>query len=354
MRKGTYEYKHWLIRRDKKNLIRRTKRKRASKGQQWTRESHEHVTKEKHNYNAETKRYEFPAPLIFSISENPVDTIEYFNRLLSFVSDKRNRNKRVHIDISRVNKLTSDALMYLLAIVNDLKNEEKINIHFSGNEPVDANIRTIFAESGFYDFVRYQGSKLLTRNKNNIQIVSGEKCDTEVAKKISDFVCEKGGLSIRQCKFLYNIVIELMSNTNKHAYEGNEFLLPHWYCFAKYDKDEEAITFTFMDTGSGIPTTVCKRLSEKASVFNIRTDNEFVISALNGEARTATKLSYRGKGLPTIREFCSTGKIKDLYIITNKAVVTVNGLGIKGYDLSNPIRGTVFKWKIDINELKGV
>ena len=351
MRKGTYKYKIWLIRRNEKNLRTRNRLKKHSR--QWVRDNHNRKLKETNTYNEVERRFEFKAPNVFSIIENPEETINYFNRILKFVSENKNRKRHIHIDIAHVTKLTSDALMYLIAIVNDIKPEYHDRNFFEGNEPLDPRIRKKFIESGFYDFVDYRGSSPITRNKDNIQIVSGEKCDTSLAKKVSDFVCEKSGLDKVKCKFLYNIMIELMSNTHKHAYEGDDYLLlPRWYCYAKYSTDKESITFTFMDTGSGIPATVAKKFGE--SFLKNQEENEFVISALRGEARTSTKLPYRGKGLPTIREFCVSGKIKGLHIMANKASVVVDRDIINGTDLTGAIKGTLFMWNLDVNELKGV
>lgn len=143
-----------------------------------------------------------------------------------------------------------------------------------------------------------------------------------------------------------------MSNTHKHAYSEGGVLVPQWYCFAEY-RAEGKISFTFMDTGCGIPTTVQKNFAERIDVLKIKSENKYVISALNGDFRTATKQGYRGKGLPKIREYCSMGVIKKLHIITNKANVYVHQSRYNGNDLQVPMQGTLYCWDIDVLTLKG-
>ena len=140
---------------------------------------------------------------------------------------------------------------------------------------------------------------------------------------MSEYVCRIANVDKIACRFLYVMMIELMSNTKKHAYDVYETILdPHWYCFAEFDKDD-TIAFTFMDTGEGIPSTVQKNFPEKIDLLGIKSDDKYVISALDGDFRTATKESFRGKGLPKLRSFCSEGKIHNMRIVTNKANVTV-------------------------------
>lgn len=347
------EYRIWIRRRDEKNLIRRTKKKAAIRARRTREIAYNTKLKTVAAYNRETRNYEFPAPLSFSFISNPVETSTFFNDVIAFITNRNNYGKRLYIDISRIKELSIDALMYLLAIVNNLSENFKNRFSFSGNAPADANIRKLFSESGFYSFVNYQGTEPLTKNSDTVQIVSGNNSDTELAKRMSDFVSEKAGIPKKACHFLYIMMIELMSNTHKHAYNDNEVLYPRWYCFGEYKKNENTISFTFMDTGEGIPATVRKNFAEKLDFLKIKGENRYVISALNGDFRTATNQCYRGKGLPKIREFCSDEKIQNMRIITNKADVTVNQNGYESSVLSVPLQGTLYYWQINIADIRG-
>lgn len=295
----------------------------------------------------------FSAPLVFSFVHNASETASFFKELLSFITNKKNFGKSIYVDISRITTLTIDALMYLLAVVNNLNNRFCGKYSFSGNSPVEANVRKLFNESGFFKYVKRKGNVPIKQNKDSVQIVTGTDSDTDVARGMSEFIGRIGHIDRQKCQFLYIMMIELMSNTHKHAYDEDENILePHWYCFAEYD-NIDTVSFTFMDTGEGIPSTVQKKFSEKIDILKIKGEDKYVISALDGEFRTSTKQSYRGKGLPKIRSFCAEGKIHNLKIITNRANVSVNEHTYSSNMIYPALQGTLYYWEINLSDLKG-
>jgi len=266
---------------------------------------------------------------------------------------KKNFGRSIYIDISQITVLTIDALMYLLAMINNLKRNFQNNYSFSGNVPHDPDIKALLVKSGFFQYVKYTGKGELERDTDKVQIVSGENVATAMAKKISDFVCAKAGIQKRECAFLYNMMIELMSNAHNHAYnQQNAIIDPRWYCFADYNAETNVAEFTFMDTGEGIPTTVKKKFTERLDFLKLKGDNTYVVSALKGEFRTETQKPHRGKGLPKIREFCEKNKIQNMRIITNQADVTVHDKVLEAKDLSVSLMGTLFYWQIDLSKIK--
>lgn len=345
---NTYEHRQWLKRRNAKELVRRTERKTAIRAARTKEIKYNTTIKTDPNYNDVEKRIEFKAPCNFSFIVSPNETIEFFNKILSFITNKFNYGKRLYIDISCINNLTIDALMYLLAIVNNMKSKIRNNFSISGNAPQDPAIRKLFTESGFYSFVEYMGTEPITKNANTIQIASGHESDNALAKHICDFVIDKSGLDRKACRFIYVMMIELMANVYKHAYNGHDLLYPRWYCFANYLKETNSIAFTFMDTGEGIPSTVRKNFAEKIDILNLKKEYKYVVSALNGDFRTATMEQHRGKGLPKIREFCVSNKIQNMRIITNKADVSILSEKYVAKDLTKPLKGTLFYWEINL------
>lgn len=342
------EYRNWIKYRNEKELIRRTKKRKAIRSKRTQEIKYNTSLKQAPNFNTETKHVEFKAPLNFSFIDNPESTINFFNEVIAFITSKRNFGKRLYIDISKIENLTIDALMYLLAIVNNLNNNFQGRFLFSGNAPANPKIRKLFNESGFYSFVKRIGKEPITKNSDTLQIVSGRNSDDGVAKRMSDFFVEKTGMNKINCRFLYAMMVELMSNTFKHAYNDDKLLYPRWYCFAEYKKEENLIAFTFMDTGEGIPSTVRKNFAERLDILKIKSESNYVISALNGEFRTSTGKTYRGKGLPRIREYCSCGKIKDMRIITNRANISVFEQSYSAIELHSPLRGTLYYWTIEL------
>lgn len=289
-------------------------------------------------------------PEKFSIINNPDETIKSFNNLFSFISRKRHSIMKVFIDLSIIEFLTIDAIMFLLAIINNLKQQYKINLNFEGNSPKELESKKIFDESGFYNYVRYLGKDELDKNDDNIQIVSGVKCDNELAKRISDFVKKKINIEIKNLHFLYVMLIELMNNTNKHAYLERESLLnSKWFCYVRYI-DNKTIAFSFLDTGAGIPTTIKRNFIEKIVSLGLSQDNILLKSALKGEFRSQTLQGYRGKGIPKIREYAANGLIVNLQIITNRANVKVMNDSYIDMLLNEKFMGTLYYWEIKLKK----
>lgn len=296
----------------------------------------------------------YRAPTDFSFIYNPQGTISFFSRILSDVTQEKNFGKKIYFDISQIETLTTDALMYLIAIVTNLKRHVMNQYQIYGNRPRASSPRSLFETSGFYRYVEHPQEKDIIPVCENVQILSGEDADPKSAKKLVDFVLEKGQLEKKQCKFLYNMMMELMSNTKNHAYNNRKRVLyPHWYCFADYQRENEMVSFTFMDTGDGIPATVKKRIYEQAGdLFKLNKDSYYVISALKGEQRTETGKGYHGKGLPQVWEACHNGKICGMRIVANRADIEIFGEDLRKQDLEEPLKGTLFYWQIDMVKLK--
>ena len=353
MKSKSSEYKTWIVRRNRKNLVLRTNKKIYIKNKRTREHEYNRSLKIINDYNPTNNSFVFSAPLIFSFVRNASETSEFFNKLLRFITDKRNFGKSVYIDTSKIIDITIDALMYLLAIINNLNTIYFGKYSFEGNSPNDANVRKRFNDSGFFKYVKRQGVAQLQQNKDNIQIIAGTESNPLVAKNMSEYVCKVANIDKKDCRFLYVMMIELMSNTKKHAYDINETIWdPHWYCFAEYD-NKDTIAFTFMDTGEGIPATVQKNFPEKMDLLKLKGDDKYVISALDGDFRTATKESFRGKGLPKLRSFCSDGKIRNMQIVTNRANVSVDKDSFSSTYISPALKGTLYYWEIKLCDLKG-
>lgn len=348
MKLNSQEYRQWKVRQNKKNLRRRTRKKEIIR----FRRSKQIMARVRAKAHTET----FHAPEIFSFIQNPEGTTTFFEQLTSFIMEKRHFGQDLFIDISKIQFLSIDALMYLIAIVNNLNSKFKAKYTFRGNFPQDEKSKQLIRKAGFHHFVSYVGETPIERDADNVQIVSGDLVIPGIAKRICDFVMEKGKVTKRSCSFLYNMIIELMSNAHNHAYlstgENGEFLYRRWYCFADYDTVQNSILFTFMDTGEGIPSTVKKHGLEYIDFLGLKGDGAYVLSAMQGKLRRSqTKLPYRGKGLPRIYGTCLQNKIQNMRIISNHADVTINTKVQRSNELSHSLRGTLFYWSLDLSNL---
>lgn len=342
IKKNDPKYKKWLKRRNEKLFLKEVERRRHKShntnlnSEIKTEGSTRKVIKHTNSVN----KYNAIAPEYFSIIENTNETVSYFNRIISLLRAKKYK-VGVYFDIENVNHLTIDSVMYLLAIIKNIKTNKLSKYSFSGNFPKDKNINLLLNESGFLNYVTTKNKINLTKKGNNIEIKNGKQIDQNVAKETCDFVNKILKTDTKYTKFLYNMLIELMTNTFQHAYTSDCFLINHWYLFA--ENGNNSIKFIFLDTGLGIPNTIRKKFYE--NILPLK-DNQFIYSALIGEFRTNTQQGYRGKGLPKIYQYYNEHTIKNLAIISGKGCCILQN---SNYDMDNILNGTLFYWEISKN-----
>ena len=149
-------------------------------------------------------------------------------------------------------------------------------------------------------------------SSSRVQIVSGKNVETETAKAICDFAIDKLGVTRTKMRVLYATLIELMSNTAKHAYQDNNTrMIAQWYLHALYDDDK--ISVSFMDTGEGIPNTLKKKIIER--VFQLP-DSQLIELSLTERGRSETGLPNRGRGLPNLFQHVKKNEINDFYVLS--------------------------------------
>lgn len=179
----SYKYRLWIVKRNRKNLALRARQKKFIKKRRTREHEYNRSLKIVNDYNPRNNSFDFSAPLVFSFVRNASETSDFFNKLLRFIVDKRNFGRSIYIDISKISDLTIDALMYLLAIINNLNNMYIGKYSFEGNSPVNSDVRKLFYESGFFRYVKRRGAAPLQQNKDNIQIITGTESNPLVAKK---------------------------------------------------------------------------------------------------------------------------------------------------------------------------
>ena len=131
--------------------------------------------------------------------------------------------------------------------------------------------------------------------------------------------------------------MELMINVKEHASRNQK--LQEWWLVAYYNEKNQCVSFSMLDRGRGIPTTIKKKFKD---LFNL-SDTQLLISTLLGEQRSETALPYRGKGLPKIYEYVLDNKVKNLYIISNNGFFSSEKIK-ECIDLETPFVGTLVSW----------
>lgn len=296
------------------------------------------------------KFYTCVAPKNFSIIDNAVECIDFFDDIIKKI-DEHSFKAQFFIDTSNVEHVTVDAIMYLIALLNDVRTKisKALSYRFKGNYPKSLDARRIFIESGFTEYVNSNGSTILPTS-SKIRILNGKTNDPTTVKEVCCFVQTHCNLNRIETMPLYNTLTELMLNTHHHAYNNDQYSKTacKWYLYA--EKTDKYVRFSFLDTGEGIPNTVYKKFFEKLQFY--KKDSDFIVSALNGDFRTQTRQNNRGKGLPQIKDCCSTGLLRDAYIFSGKGLCKINNESFEftQTDYKNALLGTLFSWNIAIKE----
>lgn len=286
------------------------------------------------------------APENFSIFSNPEQTLSFF----SDIETKIKFGDPVYFEMKNVEKLSIDTIMYFLAIVKKMKSS-KVVYGFKGSSPSNKNCRDLLESSGFFKYV-HSGMMMkdLSYESDVVQISNGQNADPSTAQKICDFTMLKLNRKRKNIRSLYDMIIELMSNTKQHAYSDSKYTLRDWYVFVSFISEKKSVRLIFLDTGEGIPTTLKRTGFEyiKALVSGVpllsigASHTEYIHSALKGDLRSRTGELHRGKGLPKIYSFHKDGYINNLTIISNYGYFAED----TDDDIEKELKGTIFYWEL--------
>lgn len=329
---GIKNKKEWYDRRSRRIADKPNKKRKSKKSN-----SNVIEKKEYEQIGTVVNEYKAPAPTVFSFWYNTEKTAEMFNGIIKEI-EKGVFQKRFFIDSSKVEKATTDVLVYLIAIMRNMKYNNIKKHTFAGNLPVNERAKKVFEESGLYKYVQTKCSKL-PNNTEKMQIVSGKNTDTVLASEICRFVMEKFSVDHVYTQFLYKTIIELMSNAVHHAYHDKEEIMwPCWYLYAEYIG--VSIRFIFIDTGLGIATTVKKKMIERLT----SNDAKLLESAFKGEFRTETQQANRGLGLPALREYALNNKFSEFFVLSGNGGYKYKReiKGFEKYIYKNKIYGTIY------------
>ncbi len=287
------------------------------------------------------------APPQLDLFGHTTESVYFFAEVLRTVQNCK-FGDTIFFDLSSVEIISPDAIMYLIAIIKNMRRIKFLKIICKGNTPKAESARRMIEQSGFFSFVTSVPNRKVVADGRYMKISDGKDANGKLASSFCDFVqraCNQTNLGTKR---LYPMIIELMTNTHQHAYDAGEkqIMLGNWYIFAQ--DTEESVRFVFLDTGMGIPQTVSKRFYEKVKNWIIQDDAMYIKSALLGEFRSETRQGHRGKGLPGIYEDARHASIKNLSIISGKGKCTVDGNNnnIETETFNQAFEGTLFTWEI--------
>lgn len=286
----------------------------------------------------------FMAPAVLSLVAAPDQSLEFFGRLQNF-SAKRN----IFVDLSDVVTITPDAIALLLSLVSRLTRLHGIVIR--GNYPSNQRAMRTIRESGFDQYLKTSlppAENLKGAIIKRDLLLQAKQADGEYARQLIDF-CAKDDRNHLRLKQSFSHLIECMGNTHQHAADHPG--IESWWASAFQDQQRQCDCFTFVDMGVGIFNSI--ELSNRLKLYNLVSlfRPQVLRELLLGKIPSSTKLSYRGRGLPSIYGSCKSGAIGKLVIVTNDVYADVEE--DRYVTLPSGFTGVVLYWEVAHDSGKG-
>jgi hypothetical protein len=227
-------------------------------------------------------------------------TLTFYKEVLHVILSCTVR-EHVYFNFENITKITNDAIMYIIALINNVQRVKAYQIEIAGNMPKNTDAREVIEKSGFYRYVSSPDIEWSTERPEIFKLLAAEKPMAWLAGQMCDFVHRVCNKNINDTKRLFPMIMELMTNTRQHAYSPKSVMDNKWYIFAESFPD--GVHFVFLDTGDGIPGTIQKKILEriidKIPLANdTLADAKYISSALRGEFRTETKKRISWEGSP--------------------------------------------------------
>lgn len=277
------------------------------------------------------------APLAFSFIENTDGMLIFFQEAKDILS-----KNDIKFDLKDIEILTIDSISVFIALIKDRKFSNKNLV--VGNSPRLIELKELFIQSGFYEFVKSKISTPVVLNSTLIHKVTKNKVEPTIAKKVCLMGIKHSFGNENIFDPLYDVIIEIMQNTNNHA--GNKRGEYNWWMQVYNDPITSVSKYTFLDLGVGIfeslPARNHKDLLLKAIKFQHNAD--LVWPLFNGEIKSRTGKLERGKGIPQVFESSKDENFTRFILISNNVYVNLKTMEI--LKLNNSFNGTFFYWEL--------
>ncbi len=314
-----------------------------------------HKTKIQHAYDSARYRdYERKnAPEDFSIIGNPESVISFCN-LLRTAYHKR---KKVFVNLEKVTNVTNESLGLL---VSNMMLFQQSNLGFNGNLPRDEKSRSTVFLSGFLQTLYKKHRNYVQSINSAIYTHSTLKPDSDLVAALMDSSSEFLWGKRYNCDGLYNALIELMLNTYEHAddIEGRQ----KWWVTMTKDKENDKVTFSFIDYGRGIINTLRSAQNQRfhnlverilSKIGNVGNGDALLLKeVLEGALVLSEKDgSQYGNGLNSIYRDLKDNLLDNVIIITNSVFADVKNNDYRMMRV--PFYGTFVSLEINKNTIHG-
>lgn len=292
-------------------------------------------------------------PERFSLVDNTEETMQFFSDVIDTIKNGCFK-QTTYFSSKDVKYASEDALIYLIAIMCNLKFDKNKEYIFKGDLPKDKSVEKVYEESGFMEYVESDLTEI-PKSTDKMRIVTGNKNKPDIAGSIVDFVRKKLNKTIVEAKNLQKILVELMSNVFFHAYNISEegVMYNRWYIYAEKKGDKVRVLFT--DTGLGIAETVRKNHFEKIIRKFSKTPSDGTLIketfTCDDYKRSSTSQEHRGNGLSAVKKWLEDDMFSSFQVISGYGgyKMEIDSSGNKVFEsvnYKNSIEGTIYVFDI--------
>ena len=217
------------------------------------------------------KTFTVVAPSILSLIKNREETEKFFSKIIDIYNKRLNKgyasNDCIYLNFKNISEITTDSLIYLIAITTNLPPKVWYKLHIEYSLPLNEKACQVFFDSGFIKYVHRKNPTSYKPTRPTIQIISGDKVNPCRVADIIEFIKSHFTYNDNTLRNIYTILIEIITNTVQHAYKNTDyFVLPKWYLYIDV---EDKVNITILDIGEGIPSTILSHLKALIFHFNI-------------------------------------------------------------------------------------
>lgn len=296
-----------------------------------------------------------PIELGLHSSETRNPTVEF---LLKIRDHSRTRGLGLHLDFSSLQKIYPAGAVLLLAEIHRAVADRDLRVQIT--RPKDAIVNEVLQQIGIYERFGVQCDTL--PNHESVihwRSATGVLSDGETGGSL--LLNYEGRLAEGITRGLYDGIVEAMTNTVHHAYDGSEGeelkrgIGRRWWMLSQ-EKDGK-LTVAICDLGIGIPKSLPRSRSFRwADVKTFwdglgldRRDASAIRVALE-IGKTRTGIEGRGMGLADIVRAVNLSPDGGVHIFSNKgSFASANG-NEYAHNHTRSIRGTLINWQVPIAE----
>lgn len=281
--------------------------------------------------------------------------------------DLLNAGKRVRFDFTRTVKAFPGGLLVLLAYIELML--EIFPSKITASVPHGSLISQLLQHFGFAQKLGCTGTAATHESVVKWKFLTGTQAD---GVKISELLATYKAVSDAEIPLgLYDVLAEALTNVRHHAYPEGKSDTPErlrkWWLFSRYEiptRDKPGRLFLAVyDLGVGIQQSLRAKLNTGEIVLDAA-DGLFRLIKLGDtlniervllkraveEERSQTGLSFRGNGLPEMKDFVMGTTSGRMYIISGSGQYTcssADGLS-EAFGCKMALPGTLILWSIPL------